>query len=325
MSDLANSRKRAREPEWTLVFHDASALRSMVEAVNAVDVQRVTFQISRVTPTSTSYQLTTNTRDLPDTCCVTARLRIDTITFSAVEPPDDKIDFVLDADLLLCSLDNPSCSHGSVQIESHDDASIRVVMCDPDQRSCCHMSTLRTFADANSSEDSIIPIETKFVIDADLSKLRELLKKARKAKLEHLRIQIFLMDVRGRKVSVTQFSVGDDEMVCFTQQFCAEVTSSEDGSLMVKAMAEEGEGYSASVQDVEPDLDQSFAIGRVEAFLRTLPVRVVRMLLGPMRPMVVVHTLDHGSLAPTPSERAEEEEDDVSEIRFLIAPKLTEL
>ena len=291
--------KRPRkQATWTIVFDDASAIRGVVEAVSAI-MQRVIFKVARQTD---KYVLMVDGADVGMTCCVSARLQLDRVTFASKETPEE-FTFCVECKHVLVAIDNPSCAHGAMIMEGHDDATIHIRMQDPEQRSHEDSSELNTFVDGTPPV-SLSTLDFKMLLEIDLSKLKEMIKKARKSHSEMLRIRIHVTDYGSKQRSLVVFSVKGDAYHC--QRFCHETSRDEDGSLRVRAAADGGNDIQDE-EEGEPVFEGVYPVEKIDAFIRILPCRMVVAKVMKSMPLMMTHSLGGGS-------------DDSSHIRFLIAP-----
>lgn len=297
-------RYKKQNAEWVVVFDDASALRSVVDAVSAV-MNRVTFRIVRTE--DGQHELRFDGADPGMSCVVSARLHVDTVEFSAQGDADD-FTFCLECKQLIVALDNPSCAHGTMRIEGFEDK-VRVVMQDPDHPSYKDESELQTYVD---DQKPIQPLDMKMEIEIELeiSKIREMLKKARKSHAEKLRIQVYFKEENTPPLSAVRLSVVGETNAYHAQNFCNELRRSEDGSLAVTAASDGAYEYFETCH-LEPAFEGSFPVDKIDAFVKILPVRMVPVQVQNKLPLMMTHQLGGGVLG---GDRAK------SSIRFLIAP-----
>lgn len=305
MAMTTDTRKRTRsEAEWTIYLDDASGLRSILDAVGAV-TQRVIFRVSK-NDASNTYQLMFDGADVGMTSCVSARLNIDNVVFNVPNDSDD-FTFCIDCKQLHIALDNPSCAHGSLMLQYRSDAMIYCRMQDPEQLSHADCSELNTFVDG-SEPIKLNDLEFDMRLEIDLSKLREMIKKATKCHSEHLRVQIFLRKVGSRQLSLVVFSVRGDAYHC--QKFSHETSRDEDGSLRVRAVAD---GETDLVEDdTPPEYEALFPVEKINAFIKILPCRMITATIKQGMPLMMTHKLGGGVASSNPA--------DDSQVRFLIAP-----
>ena len=304
MSSATASRKRALpQPEWTIFLDDASGLRSILDAVGAV-TQRVIFRVSK-NETLNTFQLMFDGADVGMTCCVSARLRIDNVVFD-VPNDDNEFTFCIDCKQLHIALDNPSCAHGSLMLQYRSDSTIHCRMQDPEQLSHADCSELNTFVDG-SEPIKLNDLEFDMRLEIDLSKLREMVKKATKCHSEHIRIQIFFRNVGNRQFSLVIFSVRGDAYHC--QKFSHETSRDDDGSLRVRAVAD---GETDMVEDDStPEYEALFPVEKINSFIKILPCRMITATIKQGMPLMMTYRLSGGGSSSA--------EADDSQVRFLIA------
>lgn len=298
-----NTKKRSRPvPHWTIQLDDASGLRSILDAVQAI-TQRVFFRVVKA-PEGSSYVLMFDGADVGMTCCVSARLHIDNVV---INHASEEFDFCADCKQLKIALNNPSCSHGSFVIEYHSDATIHCRMQDPEQLSHEDSSVLDTYVDVKTPIE-LDDMDFEIKIEIDLSKLREMIKKARDSHSEHMRIRIFLRNEGSRQFSLVIFSVKGDAYHC--QKFSHETSRDEDGSLRVRAVAD-GDVDLFEEESRVPKYEALFPVDKMEAFVKILPCRMIVATATQGMPLMMTHTLGGGIASAN---------NNPSTVRFLIAP-----
>jgi hypothetical protein len=298
--------KRSRKPEWSCTFYDSAALRGIVEAVQAI-VQRVVFKIARPEG-SDRFMLMFDGADPGMSCWVSARLNIDQVEFAG-EP--DEFTFCVCCKQLMVSIDNSTCSHGLLTLEGHSDGTVLVIAQDPDQRASLDLSRINTFVETKE-EDELKDMKLDLTLEMDVGKLKELIKKARKSHAETLRVEVYLKKEGNLEVSKVIFSVDGDAY--HAQSFCHEVTRGDDGSISVRA-AVEGGGHEWDELDVAPTLKASYPIGMIDAFVKILPVRILKAQAQTGMPLVMTHELNGGILNACGTACNTR-----SHIRFVVAP-----
>jgi hypothetical protein len=297
------TRKRGRStPDWTITFDDTVSLRCVVESAAAV-MSRVIFKVQKA---GQFYFLMVDGADVGFTCCVSARLQLEKVSFSTPGSETSEFTFCVDCKQMLYSIDNPSCSHGCLTMEGHtSNATIHLIMSDPDQRNSEDCSELSTFVDGDPPQ-SLCSLDFKMMLEIDLTKLREMVKKARKAHAEHLHIRIFAKTSGSKERSLVIFAVKGESK--HEQKFCNEMTKHEDGSLIVRAAAD---GLNEELFDTEEDesvFEGIFPIEKIDAFVKNIPVRMIVAKVQNGMPLMLTHNLGAG-------------EDEESHVRFLVAPK----
>ena len=296
---MTESRKRPqRAADWTIIFEDASSLRNVVDAVSAV-MHRVVFKVACV---DGHHFLMVDGADAGFTCCVSARLQLDKVTFASDDPPDE-FTFCVDCKHVIAAIDNPSCAHGTLTIEGiNEDALVRLRMRDPDQAShedCCELST---FVDAEPAQ-GLLDMTFPYIIEIDLTKLRDMIKKARKARAERIRVQVHLNSSGGRERSLVIFSASHD--FYYAQKYCHETHRNEDGSLVVRAATD---GTDDLFDTSEPAaVDQIYPLDKIDAFAKNMPTKMLVARVKQGLPIMFTHELGGVS-------------DGRSFIRFLVAP-----
>lgn len=300
MTETLHRKRACPSADWTITFDDPSSLRCIVESSAAV-MQRVIFKVKKI---GASYFLMVDGNDPGFTCCISARLQLHRVEFADPHADISEFTFCVDSKQILYSIDNPSCSHGSLVMEGHtSDATIHLRMRDPDQLSHEDFSRLSTFVDGDTQSPTVDNITFNMILEIDLTKLKEMVKKARKAHAEHLRISVFTKRNGSKEQSLVIFSVkGDSE---HQQKFCNEMTRDEDGSVIVRAVVDGNEEL-FDTQD-SAVFEGIFPIEKIDAFVKNLQVRMLVAKVENNMPLMLTH-----NLAP---------EGDDSHVRFLVAPK----
>jgi len=295
---LTHKRGRA-VPEWSITFDDVSSLRSVAEAAAAV-MQKVIFKVSKV---GAHYFLMVDGADPGVTCFVSARLQLYKVAFYADDHAQE-FTFCVECGELLTSIDIPSCTHASLIMEGHDQStSIHLRILDPELRSCEDSSELNTYVDGDERR-IISPLTYNLILEIDLVKLRELIKKARKARAELLRICISTRSTGSKERSVVLFSVKGAAL--HKQLFSHETSRDEDGSLVVRA-APDGADTLFEPQTADTVFDGMFPISKIDAFVKTIGTRMLTAKLQQGIPLMLTHRLGGA-------------EDETSHIHFLVAP-----
>ena len=296
------TRKRGRStPDWIITFDDTVSLRCVVESTAAV-MSRVIFKVEKI---GSFFFLMVDGADVGFTCCVSARLQLEKVTFATPGSELSEFTFCVDCKQMLYSIDNPSCSHGCLIMEGHtSNATVHLIMSDPDQRNTEDCSELSTYVDGNAPQ-SLCSLDFEMMLEIDLTKLREMVKKARKAHAEHLHIRIFTKTIGAKERSLVIFSVKGD--TTHEQKYCNEMTKHEDGSLIVRVAAD-GPNEELFETENESVFDGIFPIEKIDAFVKNIPVRMIVAKVQNGMPLMLTHNLGTG-------------DDDRSHVRFLVAPK----
>lgn len=300
--------KRANAtPDWSVEFDDATAFKAVVDAAAAV-LHRVTFKVVAVKIEGREcewYVLKVDGADMGMTCCVSARLYIEATKVAAPDVGD--IEFCIDCKHVQTALDSTACAHGTLSVEGHGDR-LHIYVHDPTLTTQDEKSELKTFVDTETVTD-VQALDFSTILEIDLSRLRELVKKARKWHSESVRIQIYLHNHGCKERSLTRFSFQGD--ADYEQNFFNETSKDEDGSRRVRACGDGEESWQLALLNNEPHFDNVFTIERIDSFIKTLPnLRMVEASLKQNMPILLTHNLCGGSGGV----------DTQSVIRFLIAP-----
>ena len=233
------------------------------------------------------------------------RLLLDDASFSSLT--DTGCEFCVDCGQMLVAIDNPSCAHGSVKVQGNDDSNtVKITIHDPDSPSHEDTTTMATYMD---SEDRIeVELDFEYVIEIDLVKLKELIRKARKSHAEHMRISIWLKKTGTATRSLIVYSCEGDHNTTHEQRFCADVVYDPGGAKRTRAMTD-GTGTMFDVEGIEPDFSNKYAIGKIEGFLKTVPMRVIVAKVRSDRSILFEHPLN----GTTSSDQA-------SYAKFMLAP-----
>ena len=287
-----------RTPDWTIVFEDAASLRSVVDAVAPV-MTRVSFKITKVRD---KFFLMVDSADVAQICVVSARLRLDKVTFPKGND-ETEFTFCVDCKHVSSAIDNPSCAHLALTMEGYTEtANIMLKMLDPETHSHEVCAELSTFVEEEFVE--LEDIQFKMSLELDLTLVREMIKKARKAHTEQIKIQIFIHDTGSKKISIVLFSIKGDWT--HKQKFCHETVTDVDGSIVVRAAAD-GTEKLIDVDTATPVYKGVYPVEKIDAFIKNLPCRMLTAKVMTGVPIMLTYPLGGTS-------------DETSHIRFLIAP-----
>jgi len=299
-----NHRKRTRPvPLWTITVEDTTGLRTILDAIGAV-VSRVNFRISRI-PDCDRYQLMFDGTDQSKTCCVSARLQIDSIKLHGIS--ESELYLCVDCKQLQILLDTPTCAHAVLSMQYCDDSKVYCALKDMEQSSTTEDAEFNTYVDEQIPIE-INDIEFDLKAELDVSKLREMIKKAKKIHAEHIRFTISLIQDGLKQISLITFQVKGDAV--YTQTFAHETARDDSGSLCVRAAS----GGECEMPDVDqiPEYDAQFPVDKIDAFVRILPCRIVTTRVKPAMPLMMMYELG-GGIASSSSGMH-------STLKFLIAP-----
>lgn len=294
--------KRGRSPCWEIQFSDPSPLRSIVECVQHV-VSRVTFKITRQDESS-PYFLKVDTADVAYVSCISVRYLVENI----VNPSGEEIKFCLDCKHVVSCLINIRNDHTLV-LEGHfDQLTPKVVIRtrDPDQPSHETCTELDTYVDTDNMQ--LFPMDFRMMLEIDLVMLRGLLKQAQVAKAERICLKIFTKEDPGRTISYTHFSVQGEFK--HSSSFCHEVKVDDDGSMIVRAATDSMHSL-FDTDSMNPIYEGIFPVDKIAGFVKALQCRMVVAKIKQNMPIMFQYMIGGTS-------------DDVSIIRFLIAPASSE-
>lgn len=292
------TKRKQRTPDWSIVFEDASSLRSVVDAVATV-MARVSFKVVKKRD---DYFLMVDSADVAMMCVVSARLRLDKVTFPRGNE-ESEFTFCVDCKHVSSAIDNPSCAHLALTMEGYvETAKLMLKMLDPETHSHEVCAELSTYVEEEPIE--LEDIEFKMILELDLQLVKEMIKKARKAHTEYLRIHIYLAESGAKKISLVVLSLDGDWH--HEQKFCHETVSHVDGSLVVRA-ATDGTQKLIDVEHTEPFYKGSFPVEKIDAFIKNLPCRMLPAKVKTGVPIMLTYPLGGTS-------------DETSHIRFLVAP-----
>ena len=292
-------KRRLRTPSWEAKFDDVAPLRSIVEAVQNV-VTRVTFKITRQDSES-PYFLKIDTADVAYVSCISVRYQLDKVINNG---SDNEIKFCVDCKHIAPCLANIRQEH-TLTLEGHEDqASPKVVIrtCDPDHPSHETTTELDTFVDSDNVQ--LFPMDHDIMLEIDLIMFRGLLKQAQVAKADQIVIRIYIKEMAGQTISFTHFSVQGEFK--HSSSFCHEVSKDEDGSMIVRAATDSMHNL-FDTDDIEPIYEGIFPVEKVSGFMKPLQCRMLVAKVKQNMPIMFSHCIGGST-------------DDVSHIRFLIAP-----
>ena len=296
---MLGKRVRGDAPHWVITFADTSSLRCIVASVEAIR-QKITFRVKK---SESAYCMMIDTGDPGMTCCVSVRLQLDSITFKSSY--SGEFEFCLDAKQLMYSMDSPSAMHASLIVEGYPDtATICIRARDPDQPSHEDSATLSTYVDDDETP-GLDNLEFDMIMEIDVTKLRELVKKARKAHSEFLRVCIATKKFGPKERSLVTLSVHGE--TTHVSSFCNEMTKDVDGSMIVRA-AMDCNTESCDMDDADVRFKGTFPVEKIEGFVKNLQVRMISAKVANNMPIMLMHKLGAS-------------DDEVSHIHFLVAPR----
>jgi hypothetical protein len=304
------SKRRERSPEWSIVFDDAAPLKSIVDAASAV-AARVTFKVGHVDGHEGLF-LMVDSADIAYMCCVSARLRLNQVQLA--KPPDEaateaallnEFEFCVDCKHVSSAIDNPSCAHLALTLEGHAPTvgtpTVLLKMHDLETPSHSVEAELTTFVQEDPVD--IKDIDFNMLLEIDLALLKEVIKTARRAHTEHLKITIYLKEVGAKKLSVVLFAL--DGLWSHVQKCCHEVVVDEDGSCIVRA-ATDGTERLVDLDALTPAFHGVYPIDKIDAFIKHLPCRMLTAKVETGSPLLLEYKLGGAT-------------DEASYIRFLVA------
>lgn len=305
--------KRTRTPAWSITLDDPGSLRAIVEAVHAV----LTKVVFRVVKSKGSHFLKVSGADQTMTCVVNASLKLERPVDFEGEPKDE-FTFCVDCKHLLVALQNGVCSSGVVIIEGHDDsATILVRQHRMEQFACEDAIELNTYVDG---EEPVKINEIEFDIQGgfDLYKLREFIKKAKSARAELMRVEIYHEAKPSGGQTYIFFSSKNEFSV--QQRHKHPTQKMENGTLIattdtdsLETPEEEAAGSSGeeedswAMQNMEKKFDDAFPIDKIDAFIKNIHSGNISHHVCKGMPLMLTHNLCGCT-------------DGSSYIRFLVAP-----
>lgn len=284
-------------PDWEIVVYDTGPLAMLVKTVSAVLERNVMFRIDKE---DDFYFLMVDGNDPGFSCSLSARLQIDETHFKT-DGEAQGARFCVDPKHLLIALDGSSnaTSHVKVQAFSQE-ALVRVVLYDPERKSCEEVSELVTYV--HGDEEQLREFDFLLTLELDLVKLKELIRKARDCKAEKLNIKVDTKQYGATERSRIQFLVSGE--MTLKQRFAHAVHQDEDGSLYVRA---DDDGLDdLSHTGWETKLDQTFPVAKIDAFVKNLPNTMVSSNLRNGLPLMIAHKLGGAH--------------EMSHLRFFVAP-----
>jgi hypothetical protein len=297
-------RKRVTESDWSLLIPDVSSLKSVVEAATAV-IPRIVFKVKK---RDGLYFITVDGHDPGYVCCVSARLQVEGMTFTdgVMAGSGNDLSFCLDCKQVLYSIESPSCAHVSLRLDGYVvDSKVALRWADPEHPAHDEDNRLPVFVDEDV--DELEDMEFDFTIHIPLVKLRELLKKAPKARAEHVRMKLLRGndDGSGSPPSIFELSIEGDTM--HRQRFGQLLVREEDNSLSCKPMQDDaGARLLADEDKYELAFEGMYPVEKLNAFVRIVPTKYLEARAKNHMPLLLTHKL--GAV------------DDDSHVHFLVAP-----
>lgn len=326
MSDAKRQRPssfRHSDSQWSICFPDCASLKSITDAARSV-MQRMTIRVSREDDGAGNhvYVLRVDGADPSLSCVVSIRLLLEDSNVSVSQEVGSQFSFCLDCAQLLYSIEGSATTHSPVTMSGLAENARIAIRCKSSPDGACgdeeegpsaggagdaspHLdeSQLSTFETVHDEDTMLNEIDFDMLMEIDVSRMKEILKKAKKANAERLRIRIYQKNVGNKMASLVRFEVSGDTF--HFQQFCNEVMRDESGSSVVRAAADGGVGFTK--EGGKKVFDGTYPIVHIESFLRNMSKSMIVAKVKQDRPLLLTHTIG-GS------------EDDASHIRFLVAP-----
>lgn len=281
MDHMAKRQKKlSGKATWTITFQDASSFRSVVESVGAI-MPRVLFKVEKE---EDQWFLTTDGSDASVTCFLSARLKLDDVV---VESNETSFRFCVECKHVANAIDS-GCIQSVVVQGFEQDAKIKITAKDPDRTSYEDGAILNTFMETETG-DKLDDMQYTQMLEIDLGKLKEIIKKARKAHAEHLRIQIILKMVASTERSCVIFSVDGEQY--HDQKYFHETSQSTDGSRVVRA-APDGSHDMFDDETEEAVFDHMFLLDKIEAFVKNIPCKMITAKVRKGIPMMMEYDLN---------------------------------
>lgn len=297
--------EQSAEPgAWVLRFQDVTSLKNVFEAAAAIESQ-VVFRVQNMQDV---FYLKVEGCDIVHTCGIFARILIDEVDgvfFSEDTVPE--LEFCIDCKYFLYAIDNPSCAHGTVTVQGNDNSShVQVTVQDPDCPSSLDTSTLATMLEHEDAMDGDFHFD--FLLEVELVKMKETIRKARRFKAEHLRVSIYIEKVGAATRSLVVYSLEGETGNCHEQKFCHDVVMEQDGSQRTRAVSD-GTMPILDTVGKEPAFSDRYIVDKLDAFLKTVPGRVIIAKASKGIPLLFERSLNGSTEAD-------------SYIRFMIAPSV---
>ena len=302
-----NGDKRARieqkVPDWILKFDDVSSFKFIVESAAPI-MSRALFTIKKNSETGV-YFLHLDGSDMAMSCILSAKLELENVFFSGEEA--DEFSFCVSSKHLLIPLRGNASMCSSVDVEGYvKDATIRVkVIHDPEYGASEEDSKFNTYVDGIPRTLNLLHYE--HVIELDVSRIKDHLKKARDSKSEKLKITVYLKENGPTKQSVTTFTTIDGDSQEHTLKFCATVAILEDGSMVIRA-ASDGQQKIFDYESLTPTFEGIFQVDKIDNFIKYVPSKMLKCKVSNGKPMLMIQNLKG------------ETNEDSSRVYFLVAP-----
>lgn len=295
--------REEEDPEWRLTFQDAESFRNLVEAAYSV-MPKV---VLNVVKEDDQRFLIVDGSDMALTCWLRARLAVDHFVFPKGEAGRDAFSFCIDCNHVLIAINTPSLGSCCIDLEGYESrAKVRIHVRDPDQGdSFSEKADLDTFVDGDRPQHRLKPMQYKMMLEIDVARLRDLARKARRAHAEFIRFTITLRGESHQSLSSVTMSYEGDLFHCVN--FVNRTQTDEDGSIVVRAVSDAMEQSAEHTVNAPIIFAGSYALDKIEAFLKVVKCRVITSRVEQEQPM-----LFQVPLGP----------DGYSYVHFLIAPKL---
>lgn len=300
------SRKRGREVAertWSITFDDISSLKTIFEVIASV-INEVTIHVRNV---DGQWRLEVDAKDYAVTCWVSVRLVLDNVI-----APRTGIDyFTVDSKFVLYSIESAG-SHHSIMFDHYDVAGSTKVMhigiVDADHPKHDNVMKLPILEIVNDGCE-LPGFDVDMNVELDAIKMREIIKKGRRALSEFIRIIVHLFPGGGPNIpSLTKFVVKGDKAEC-EMCFYNKTAEQPDGTRVIYTVTQDDnlteEEFDVGSGDVV--FDNTFPIDKIDAFVKTITCRTIMAQVRQNMPMVLNYHL--GGVT-----------DHSSHIRYIVAP-----
>lgn len=282
---MSNNKRKQKEPTWKIHFEDAGQLRNIVDVIATI-LPRACFTVLKE---GGENFLTATSLELGMSSAIHARLRLEDVTFPSDET--QSFEFSVDCKSVSSALDISSYSHLALVMEGFDeDCVVKLTVVDGDSGAQEVSTTLSTFVVEQSH--GLDDMDFDMILELDVKTLRDMVKQAKNAQTEKMRLQVYLRDnpdASKNKVSIIVFSVkgfGYEHTV----KFCAETVNDGSGNTVARA-APDGTVSMVNTDDLTAVYDNFFTVKMIEGFLKHLKCSVLIGKIQQHKPLLLHYPL----------------------------------
>lgn len=301
------NRKRGREVAermWSITFDDTSSLKTIFDVIAHV-INEVPIHVRNV---DGQWRLEVNTKDYAVSVWVSVRLVLDNV----IAPSTGVDDFTVDSKVLSYAIESAG-SHNSITFDCHDVGGqtkvLHIGIIDADHPKHDNVMKL-PILDIIGDDGCAMPgFDVDMTVELDMIKMREIIKKGRRALSEFIRIIVHIFPGGGPNFpSLTKFVVKGDKAEC-EMCFYNKTAEQPDGTRVIYTVTQDDTLAEEEFDGGSGDMvfDNTFPIDKIDVFVKNVTCRLIMAQVRQNMPMVLNYHL--GGVT-----------DDSSHIRYIVAP-----